>query len=49
MNEQQKTQPTDEIKSAPVTDADLENVSGGGEGSSSVIRKDGGGYSKAKL
>ena len=49
MSEQAKTQPTDEIESAPLADADLENVSGGGDGSTSVVRKDGAGYSKGKL
>jgi len=49
MSEQAKTQPKDEIESAPLADADLENISGGGTGSSTVVRKDGAGYSKAKL
>jgi len=38
-----------ELESAEVSEADLENVSGGGTGGSTVVRKDGAGYSKGKL
>jgi len=49
MSEHAKTPRTDEIESAPLADADLENVSGGGTSGSTVVRKDGAGYSKGKL
>jgi len=48
MSEQAKTQRTDEIKSAPLADADLENISGGGTTGNTVVRKNGSGYSKAR-